>query len=95
MELFSSKLKDEVIYLGFDAKKRLATGETISSVLFSITSMTDKDASSMLYGSSEKSGTIVKQKISGGKQGHTYILKASVITSMPQTLVFQGTFKVE
>lgn len=98
MDNFSPKHRDEVIYLGWNIRRdsqRMQNGETIIGVIFSITSITDKTSSTMLYGSSEIVDTIVRQKIIGGKPGHTYKLRATVTTSLGQTIVLEDTFKVK
>lgn len=86
---FSSKVPTEDEYFGFDFAARLATGETISSVTFSIAVVIGVDASAaaMLSGSPVITGAIVKQLVIDGVVDVTYRLTASAVTSAGQTLV--------
>ena len=84
---FSSKVSAEVEYFGFNFTERLGQGEMIVSAEFIISSDSDTNAASMLYGPAIVAGTIVKQLVVNGTPGVTYNLTVTAKTSNGQVMV--------
>lgn len=87
---FSPKRTGETISLTFDFKKVLATGETISSAVWTVEveEGTDASPSAMKSGSSTIDSTSKKitQLITGGVDGNTYKMIAQATTSASQII---------
>ena len=72
----------------FDFAALLGTGETISTVTWSMTALLGIDTSpaSRLVGTPQVSGTQVLQRIGTAVAGETYRILATITTSASQTL---------
>jgi hypothetical protein len=93
----SSKDPAEIIVLSFDFTAALEAGETISGCTVTATdTMRNEDASStMLVDDPVRSGDpIVKQKVAGGVDGHSYIMRAEVDLSSGRRLAESGVLSV-
>jgi len=68
------------VWLGFDFKKLLVTGQSISGVTFTVRPLGDLDTPhlTMLLGSPIINGTEVAQEIQGGAIGVGYRLTAAI-----------------
>lgn len=90
VQAFNEKQVDEDVVLSFDysPKGNLATGETISSAVFSATVIkgTDASPSSIISGSATISGAVCSQLIVNGTNGVKYLIKCIATTSQSQKL---------
>lgn len=88
---FAPKDPAEVRIYAMDFSARLAVGETIQSCTWSIAivgSSTNTGTALALSGVADiAAAPIVKQKVTGGIVGFRYRLKATVVTSLAQTIV--------
>ena len=89
---FPPKTADETVLAVFDFLSLLGIGETLSSasVTASVYSGTDASPSSIISGSDTISGSQVRQLITAGEEGVTYLLTATALTSASQTLQLSG-----
>jgi hypothetical protein len=94
--VFPAKAPSEILTLTFPFLSRLAVGETISSATVSATvySGTDASPSAILSGGTTISGSEVKQKVTGGVLGVTYLLTCSAVTSTGQNLALSGFLSI-
>ena len=74
--------------LTFDAVKRMGSGETASSAVWTSTVQAGEDAaaSSMIDGASTESGTKSSQLVSLGVDGVTYMIRAAITSSTGQVI---------
>lgn len=96
MNSFSSKMAGEVHFVSFDFAEFLQPDEKINfaSVDARVTKGKDPEYKSLVYGNVTVDGTIVSQRVAGGKAGTTYVLTATVETSKRQVLKVGGNIKV-
>ncbi len=96
MNSFSSKMAGEVQFLYFDFAELLQPGEKITSASVSSSAPKAKDpeAKNVIYGSANVDGSVVSQRVAGGKADVTYKLVATVETSEKQVLKLSGSIKV-
>ena len=85
---FPNKQVDEDIVASFDYTDQLATGETISSAVFSATVAKSTDASpeNIISGSGTVSGAVCSQLVINGLNGVKYLIKCIATTSQSQKL---------
>jgi len=85
---FEAKLLGETVTETFDFTSRLANAETISTAVVTATtySGTDASPSAIVSGSATISGKKVLQNVTAGTLGVTYLLVATITTSLSQTL---------
>lgn len=86
---FGAKHPDEEDYFGADFAGRLNAGELItagSCTVFLESDTTKTDISAMKSGSPLIVDSVVEQKIIGGEEGKTYILRFTAVTNMPRKL---------
>ena len=90
VEAFDEKQVDEDVVLSFDYGKKghLASGETITLAVFSVTVVkgTDASPSNMLSGSSTISGAVCSHLFVDGVDGVKYLIKCIATTSKSQNL---------
>ncbi len=93
---FSPKGPSEAIYYGIDFADLLADAETISSATTGIRALRAEHANvnAMLSGTAVISGSIVKQKVTGGNAGNEYRLGITIVTNAGQTFVESGDIEV-
>jgi hypothetical protein len=84
-------------YYSLDIKKQLAQGDRIESCAAEIEAMKpeDPEATDMLIGGPEVSGTEIAQKVRGGLQGCRYKITFTITTLHGETLKASGNFHVE
>lgn len=78
-EFYEKKKPAEKITFSIDFEKDLDTGETISSIEV-------KGDAAVLDGAASYSGTVVSQKVSGGKAGRVYKIIFRPTTSSPHII---------
>lgn len=90
VEAFDDKQVDEDVVLSFDysPKGNLATGETISTAVFSATVIKSTDATpnNIISGSAAISGAVCSQLVIDGVDGVKYLIKCIATTSQSQKL---------
>ena len=88
VEAFDEKQVDEDVILSFDYTKQLATGETISTAVFSATVVKGTDASpdNIISGLATISGAVCSQLVVDGVNGVKYLIKCIATTSQSQKL---------
>ena len=88
VEAFDEKQVDEDVILSFDFTKQLATGETISTAVFSATVIKGTDASpdNIISGSATISGAVCTQLVINGLDKVKYLVKCIATTSQNQVL---------
>ena len=88
VEAFDEKQVDEDVILSFNYTKQLATGETISTAVFSATVIKGTDASpdNIISGSATISGAVCSQLVIDGVNGVKYLIKCIATTSQNQKL---------
>jgi hypothetical protein len=79
VDWFDSKTPAEIVAISFDFKNVVASVDSIDSVLISVKEGVDSSVNSMLFNSPTLIGSVVTQLISGGVQGATYLISATVI----------------
>jgi len=86
---FSPKTPADQEFFAFDYARRLGTGETIASAVWtaSVVEGTDGNPSALISGTATVSGSRVSQKIIGGTADVQYCLVCTATTSRPQILV--------
>lgn len=95
-EAFSYKITTETQPCTFDFSQVLSSGETISSVVFTVLVQQGVDASpsAILSGTATISNFKVTQKITGGLTNVTYRLVATITTSLSNTYVGVGDITI-
>ncbi len=88
VESFPPKQIDEDIVASFDYTAQLASGETISTAVFSATVVkgTDGSPDDIISGSSTISGAVSSQLVIDGVDGVKYLVKCIATTSQSQKL---------
>lgn len=86
---FSEKDPSEVVVLSVDFSQVLAEGETIQSATWTVTRENGtEDTATMLDGGVDITGApSVRQRITGGTDGGTYLHRARIVTSTGRALV--------
>ena len=86
---FSDKDPLETVVLTVDFTAVMADGETVQSAVWSITRENDtEDTASMLDGATDISAApLIRQRITGGTVGGTYLHRAKITTSAGRILV--------
>lgn len=82
---------------GFDFKRGLSPGETLSAAVFEIFVVdgTDPAASSRLIGPATISGAQARQRVAGLVPGVAYVLQATVTTNQGSTKSLWGRVECE
>lgn len=88
VEAFDLKQVDEDVILSFDYTKQLATGETISTAVFSATVIKGTDASpgGIISGAATIAAAVCSQLVIDGVDGVKYLIKCIATTSQSQKL---------
>lgn len=92
---FDAKRTGETVTLSVDFKNLLEVGETLQSAADWTLSLKSGSGLITLVGSATVSGTKSVQRVTGGDDGGTYYLIASVVTSASQTLEQLCTLEVQ
>lgn len=89
MAQFTPKKQSEEKVYTFNMSSRLDSGETMISVVFSVSVSSGLDSApqNMISGNPSISGTRVSQKIIGGVAGVIYVIIATIITSTGRKLI--------
>ena len=92
-----TKLPGESILFDMDFSKRMATGESISSISSETSTSINRVAGStnLTLGTSSFSGNIVQLRISDGTADESYIIQITVITNLGNTRIGKGLLRVE
>lgn len=96
MKSWSQKDPAETYPVAFDFSAVLPAGETISSSSWTASTYSGNDLSpsSVLYGSPLTSGGTVKQVVTGGNSGVSYLVTATVLTSGGSTFLGRAILPV-
>ena len=96
MKSWSQKDPAETYAVAFDFSADVPSGETIASSTWTATTYSGNDSSpsSILYGSPTISGGTVKQMMTGGNSGVSYLVTASIITSGGSTFLGRAILPV-
>jgi hypothetical protein len=93
---FSAKDPSDIVQLAFDLSDVITSPDTIASSTWAVTTVSGYDASpsSLLSGAPATSGYQVKQLFTGGIDGVTYLVRATVTSSTGARYVIPGYLPV-
>ena len=88
---------DETDYVGFDFTDMLASGESVASVAVTceVVAGTDNSPATRLSGGALVAGAVVKQAVTTGQTGVTYLIRCvATLAPGPRRLVLGGLLPV-
>lgn len=92
---FSPKDPEEVVTLVINFANLLEQGETINSAAVTVEDQAGANQTAMLVGNADISAApIVRQQVTGGTNGTTYLVRAKATMSSGRVLVGSGNLPV-